>query len=80
MFSQAYVCPLGGMGACMAGGVCGGGMHGRGGMCGEGHMHGSGYVGKGDMHGGVCVAGDSHCSGRYASNWNAFLYEKLDSL
>ena len=25
MFSQAYVCPLGGMGACMAGGVCGGG-------------------------------------------------------
>ena len=53
----------------MAGGVCG-----RGG----GNMHDGG-----GMHGkGACMAGggmrgrrDGHCSGRYASYWNAFLFQ-----
>ena len=26
---------------------------------------------------GVCMAGDGHCSGRYASCWNAFLFDKI---
>ena len=52
------------------GGVCGGGrmvwgMHGRG-MCVAGGMHGRG--------GGVCGRRDGHCSGCYASYWNAFLF------
>ena len=46
-------------GACMAGvGCVAGGMCGRGGMCGKGGMGGR---------------RDGHCSGRYASYWNAFL-------
>ena len=68
------------------GGVC---MHGRGGMCGGWGMRGRGVCMVGVcMHGwGACVVGrhvwqgvamhgrrDGHCSGRYASYWNAFLF------
>ena len=63
-------------------------MHGRG-MCmvggWQGGMHGKGHAWQGGvhgMHGGVtCMAGgmrcgrDSHCSGRYASYWNSFLFD-----
>ena len=57
-----------------------GGMHGKGGVCGkggmrgEGGMHGKGW--QGDMHGGgdACKR-DGYCSGRYASYWNAFLFD-----
>ena len=58
-------------GVCMAGGVCavggggGRGMYG-GGMCGKGCM-------VGEVGGGVRGRRDGHCSGRYASYWNAFL-------
>ena len=46
-------------GACVAGGVCmAGGMHGRV-VC---------------MAEGVHGRRDGHCSGRYASYWNAFLF------
>ena len=67
--------------ACMAKG----GMHGEWGVCHEGGMHGEGgaYMAKEGMHGkgGMCGRGEggghvwqeSHCSGRYASYWNAFL-------
>ena len=61
-------------GAYIVGGVCGrgacmaGGMHG-----GRGGMRGRGHVWRGGMHG----RRDSHCSGRYASYWNAFLFQKL---
>ena len=55
-----------------------GGMHGRGvcmtgGVCSRGHV----------WHGGVCVVGsmhgrrDGHCSGWYASYWNAFLLKEI---
>ena len=45
-------------------------------------VHGRGHVWQGvcmagGMHGrGVCMRGrrDGHCSGRYASYWNAFLF------
>ena len=45
-----------------------------------GDMHGGGNVWQGGcmtgvcMEGGVCSMRDSHCSGRYVSYWNAFLY------
>ena len=47
------------------------GMHG-GGHAWQGGMHGGGghVWWKGDMHG----KGDGHCSGQYASYWNAFLF------
>ena len=54
-------------------------MHARGVcVCLGGHV----YMARGGMHGqGSCVAGggvrgrrDGHCSGRYASYWNAFLF------
>ena len=70
-------CVVGGMhgrGACMAGRhAWQGGMHGRGvcmtgGMCGRG-VHARGHVWQGGVHG----RRDSHCSGWYASYWNAFL-------
>ena len=76
MFSQACVknsvhseaCMAGSMhgreyawqGACMAGGMCGGGVHGR------------GHAWQGGMHG----RRDGHCSRWYASYWNAFLFKK----
>ena len=63
-----------------------GGMHGRGGMCGE-DMRGRGYAWQGGIHGRrACVAGgvhgrrNSHCSGQYASYWNAFLFETFSNL
>ena len=43
----------------------------------------------GGVHGrGVCMAGgggfrgrrDSHCSGQYASYWNAFLFDSVSSI
>ena len=57
------------MGACMAGTCVVGGMHCRGvcvamGVCMAGGMH---------VRGCVCGRRDGHCSGRYASYWNAFL-------
>ena len=51
-------------GVCMAGGMHGGGIHGKGGV------HGRGACVVGGMHG----RRDGHCSGRYASYWNAFLF------
>ena len=60
-------------GACMAGGMHGGGGWQRAcmaGACMMGCMHGRGYEWQG---GGVRGRTDGHCSGRYASYWNAFL-------
>ena len=69
-------------GACVAGGayVVGGvhgrghvwqrGIHGRGGMCGRGVCMAGGMRGR---KGGMPARRDGHCSGRYASYWNAFL-------
>ena len=57
---------------CVAGG---GGMHGGGGACvagghaWQGCVVGEAYGGGGIMHG----RRDGHCSGLYASYWNAFL-------
>ena len=64
-------------GACMAGGH----------VWWEGHAWQGGHVLQGGVHGrvhawqgGVCMVGgmhgrrDDHCSGRYASYWNAFLF------
>ena len=53
-------------------------MHGRGCVTGMVRgMHGRG-VWQGGMHGrGVHGRIDSHCSGRYASYWNAFLLLKM---
>ena len=45
-----------------------GGMHGEG-ACVVGSMHGRGLCGMG-VHG----RRDGHCSGQYASYWNAFLF------
>ena len=48
-------------------------------MCGKGGMHGKGGTcvvkgGDGALQGGaVRRRRDGHCSGRYASYWNAFL-------
>ena len=76
-------------GACVVGGyawqeghVWRRGMCGREGMCDGGHAWHWGYVWQGAVHGwgacvargGVCGSRDSHCSGRYASYWNAFLF------
>ena len=63
--------------ACMAGGMHGGvqgaymagGVHAIG-VCVAGGMHGGGCAFQEGMHG----RRDGHCSGRYASYWNAFLY------
>ena len=70
-------------GVCMAGGhVCAGGMHGRG-MYLAGVCAWQGVCIAGDMHAGgegACMVGgmhsrrDGHCSGWYASYWNAFLF------
>ena len=95
MFSQASVIlstwgvghawPAGVGGAYVWQGVCvAGGMHGRGG-CMAG-VHGGGCVARGRaLRGGACVAWgmlgrrDGHCSGQYASYWNAFLSKILIS-
>ena len=72
---------------CKRGAMCGGGgIHGRGVA---GGIHGRVCVAEGHAWQGACVAGgmcgrgggmhgrrDSHCSGRYASYWNAFLFQK----
>ena len=58
-----------------------GGVHGKGGHAWQracmgvtGGMHGMGVCVAGAcMAGGVCRKRDGHCSGRYASYWNAFL-------
>ena len=69
---------------CMMGGMCGwgsawpggggsawpGGMYG-GGTCVVGACMAGGHAWQGDMH----SRRDGHCSGRYASYWNAFLFE-----
>ena len=79
MCHVAYI--TGGMhhrGTYMAGGMCcGGGMHGGGAcMAGEHTWQGACVMG---VHGGGGVHGrrDGHCSGRYASYWNAFLFLKF---
>ena len=50
-------------GGCVAMGAC----MVKGGMCGK---EGGGCMAKGDMH----RRRDGHCSGRYASYWNTFLF------
>ena len=72
MSGRLGACMVGGMhgGGCVAGGVC---VHGGGGACMAGGMHGGGHVWGGIMHG----RRDGHCSGRYASHWNAFLFRYL---
>ena len=67
-------------GACVAGGhVFQGGMHGRGHawqecVCGGGvHGRGACVAGGHAWQGSMCGRRDSHCSGRYASYWNALL-------
>ena len=68
----AGVCMAGGMHdrGCMVGGVhdreacVAGGMHGRWGAC---------IAGEACMAGGMCGRRDDHCSGWYASYWNAFM-------
>ena len=80
------VCVVGGM---HGRGMCGGGMHGRG-CAWWGHVWQEGMHVKGDMrgrgvHGGGCMVGGMHgryyeirsMSGRYASYWNAFLFDLL---
>ena len=60
----------------MAGGACvaGGCMHGWGGWaCVAGGVHGGGHA----WQGGVRGMRNGHCSGRYASYWNAFLLQNL---
>ena len=81
MFSQVFVILFTGGGwgwAFMAEGVCvAGGMHGNREACMAG-----GHAWQGGRHGrvvcmvrgGICDRRDSHCSGRYASYWNAFLF------
>ena len=72
-------------GACMAGGmhgwgVSGGGIHGRGcvwqRVCIAGSMHGRGACMTG-WERVPCGRRDSHCSGQYASYWNAFLFVRV---
>ena len=83
MFSQVSVCPHGG-------GMCGGGacMCGRGscvteecawqGVCHKGHTwQGACMVGGYAWQGGARDRRDGHCSGRYASYWNAFLLRNI---
>ena len=63
-------------GACVAGGMCGMGACVAGGMCGRGHVWQGAWQGvwqRACMVGGMHGRRDGHCSGRYASYWNAFL-------
>ena len=52
-----------GMGACVVGGACMAGGHAWQGACVAGGVHGRGMRGR----------RNGHCSGRYASYWNAYL-------
>ena len=68
-------------GVCMAGAACmEGDIHGRRacmmeGACVVGGMHGGGMLGGGCVwQRGMCGRGGGHCSGQYASYWNAFLF------
>ena len=59
-----------------------GGVHGRvcvlGGACMAGVMHDRGVCMAEGMHGrGMHARKDGHCSGRYASYWNAFLFKLM---
>ena len=65
------------------GGVCGrghawqeGGMHGKGAGMARGQAWQGGRHGRVVcmVRGGICDRRDSHCSGRYASYWNAFMF------
>ena len=61
---------------CMAGKCVTGGMHGRGASMVGSALHG-GHLWQESVDG----RGDGHCSGQYASHWNAFLlkaYELID--
>ena len=73
-----------GRGVCVAGGhvwwedVCGGGHAWQGGMHDKGGIHGrgmGGMCGRGGMH----CRRDGHCSGWYASYWNAYLLTRMHS-
>ena len=72
MFSQVCVRPQGGRawGACMAGDVHGGGVYGRG-VC---MVRGHAWQGVAGIAGGMHGRKDGHCSSRYASYWNAFMF------
>ena len=52
-----------------------GGVHRERGMCGKGRVCMAGGCMTGGVHGvgGMCGRRDGHCSGLYASYWNAFL-------
>ena len=75
------------VGACMAWGMCGRGGHGRGACMAGGHAWQGACVVGGGCVVGMCMVGgvhdrggvhgrrDGHCSGRYASYWNAFLFD-----
>ena len=59
----------------MAGGMHGGGGHAWQWSCVAGGVHGRGYVWQRcAWQGGMLGRIDGHCSGRYASYWNAFLF------
>ena len=63
-------------GACMAGGCSWWGGHvwqGGHAWWGWGGVHSRGHAWQGDMHG----RRDGHCSERYASYWNAFLFKAV---
>ena len=63
------------VGVCMAGGVCGSGGHAWwGGVWRGGHVWQMRCMRGG---GGMCGRRNGHCSGWYASYWNAFLFEIL---
>ena len=81
---------------CMAGGMCGGGGHAWQECAWQGHAWQGcawqGGVWQGCAWQGVCVAGghawlggmrgrrDGHCSRRYASSWNTFLFNEVYTL
>ena len=74
-----HVCQSVRGGACVGGGACviGGGMRGRGhawqGTCVAGGGGHAWLGGRCAWRGGMRDRRDDHCSGRYASYWNAFL-------
>ena len=64
-------------GVCMAGGMHGRGVCMAGGMCGGGHAWwGDAWQGGHVWQGGMCGRKNGNCRGRYASYWNAFLFDK----
>ena len=62
-------------GACVVGGMHGGGEHVWQGACMAGGVHGGHVWHRAWMTGGMHDRRDSHCSGRYAPYWNAFLFK-----